>query len=142
MDYCLKATDEQSLYAALLSVGAVKEIEVKNEEGTVLETRYVPEQGYSLDIVGTIMKPTGNVIQQTTEQGTIEVPELVALEGFHVNLRGPADLSEKIEYIQYVPTEEEALNPGFVMPEPTEVRTPSPLADLLVYPKTPSRVWF
>lgn len=143
-DYFLKATDEATLWARLVEASAAVPYEVKDAEGTVVETRHAPAPGYSIDLIGTIYKPTGNLIQQPgIEEGTmIEVPETAPLEGFHANLRGPADLAPKIEYIPYVPTEEELLDLEFVAPEPTEVITPSPLADLLVQPKHPVRVWF
>lgn len=142
MDYYLKANSEAEFWQALKTAEAAVSYEVKNEAGEVVETRWAPAPGYSIDVIGTIYKPTGNMIQQTVNDLTVEVPEMTALEGFHANLRGPADLAEKVEYIQYTPTEQEALDPNFVMPEPEKIVTPSPLADLLVHPKTPSRVWF
>jgi len=41
-------------------------------------------QGVDLDIIGTIFKPTGNMIQ--SEDG--EYPEMEALDGYHANIRG------------------------------------------------------
>jgi hypothetical protein len=120
-DYFLKATDEATLWACLVEAGAATTYEVKNEDGEVVDTRYAPAPGYSIDVIGTIYRPTGNLIQQTGPgDAMIEVPEMAPLEGFHANLRGPE----------------------FVAPEPTEVVTPSPLADLLVTPSNPARVWF
>ena len=144
MDYFLKATDEATMWARLVEAGAAVTYEVKNEAGVVVETRHAPAAGYSIDVIGTIYRPTGNVVQQPgPEEGAmIEVPEMAPLEGFHVNMRGPADLAPKIEYMPYVPTEEELLDLEFVAPDPTEVVTPSPLADLIVAPKNPARVWF
>ena len=144
MDYYLKAESEAALWSALTAVGAAVEVQVKDEDGNVVETRHAPAPGFSIDVIGTIFKPTGNMIQQTVGDVTVEVPEMAALEGFHANMRGPADLAPKVEYVPYVPTEQEAADPAFVMPEPEVVTTPSPLAALLVdpAPKTPSRVWF
>ena len=150
MDYYLKAESEAALWSALTAVGAAVEVQVKDEDGNVVETRHAPAPGFSIDVIGTIFKPTGNLIQQTqpsanqVDMVTVEVPEMEALEGFHANMRGPADLAPKVEYVPYVPTEQEAADPAFVMPEPEVVTTPSPLAALLVdpAPKTPSRVWF
>lgn len=144
MDYYLKAESEAALWSALTAVGAAVEVQVKDEDGNVVETRHAPAPGFSIDVIGTIFKPTGNLIQQTVGEMTVEVPEMAALEGFHANMRGPADLAPKVEYVPYVPTEQEAADPAFVMPEPEVVTTPSPLAALLVdpAPKTPSRVWF
>ncbi len=143
MSYFLKADSEQTMWSALVAAGAAIEQQVKDEAGVVVETRYAPAEGYSIDVIGTIYKPTGNLVQQSgPNESTIEVPEMEALPGFHVNIRGPASLAPKVEYIQYTPTEAELADPDFVMPEPTKVETPSPIQDLLVYPKNPVRVWF
>lgn len=142
MDYYLKAETEQALWDALLEAQAAITYDVKNEDGAVIDTRYVPAPGYSIDIIGTIYKPTGNMVQQQGPgNATIEVPEMAPLDGFHANLRGPADLAPKVEYIYYTPTEEERADPTFVPPEPEVITTPSPLESLLVTPDTPSRVW-
>ena len=142
MDYYLKAASEAALMTALEAVDAVKSYQVKNEVGEVIETRYMPAPGYNLDIVGVIYKPTGNMIQQTVGDITSEVPEMQALPGFHANLRGPASLAPTVVVTPYVPTEADVANPEFVMPEPTITTTPSPIEELLVYPQSPSRVWF
>jgi hypothetical protein len=142
MDYHLKANSEQELWQALESVGAAVKFDVKNSSGEVIESRYSAAQGYDLDIIGTIYKPTGNLIQHTVGDTIVEVPETEAIDGFHANLRGPVDLAPKVEYIQYQPTEEELADPNFTVPEPEQRTTPSPLAAFLVYPSTPVRVWF
>lgn len=141
MDYYLKANSEQELMSKLTEVGAMESYTVKDENDTVIETRYIPVAGYDIDIIGTIYKPTGNFIQQTMGEQTIEVPEMEALVGFHANLRGPVDLAPKVEYIPYVPTLEELNDPNFVIPDPEVITTPSPIAELLVYPTNPVRVW-
>ena len=142
MDYYLKAESEAALWSALEAAGAARKVEVKGEDGEVVETRYAPAEGYSLDLIGTIYKPTGNVIQQTVGEMTTEVPEMEALDGFHANMRGPADLAPKVEYIPYTPTLEELANPDFVAPEPEVITTPSPIEALLVFPANPVRTWF
>jgi hypothetical protein len=142
MDYYLKAVSEAALMTALEAVDAVKSYQVKNETGETIETRWAAAPGYNLDIVGTIYKPTGNMLQRTENGQTFEVPEVTALPGFHANLRGPANLAPTVTVTPYVPTEAEAANPEFVMPEPTITTTPSPIQELLVYPQSPSRVWF
>jgi hypothetical protein len=50
-------------------------------EATLLLTDYPG----SVDVIGTIWKPTGEVID--TDEG--EVPEMAAIEGWHANTRGP-----------------------------------------------------
>jgi len=142
MDYYLKAASEAALMTALEAVDAVKSYQVKNEAGEVIETRWAAAPGYSLDIVGVIYKPTGNMLQQTVGDITMEVPEMQALPGFHANLRGPANLAPTVITTPYQRTDAEAANPEFVMPEPTITTTPSPIQELLVYPQSPSRVWF
>ena len=139
MDYFLKANNEQELMTKLAEVGAVEQYEVRSEVGDEVQVKYRPTQGVSLDIIGVISKPTGNIIKG---KDGIEYPEMEQLEGFHANLRGNLTLGEKVEYIQYQPTEEELANPEFVMPEPEVKITPSPIADIIVTPKNPQRVWF
>jgi hypothetical protein len=51
------------------------------DEATALLTDYPG----SVDVIGIIYKPTGEVIE--TDEG--EVPEMAAIEGWHVNTRGP-----------------------------------------------------
>jgi hypothetical protein len=142
MDYYLKAASEAALMTALEAVGVVESYAVKNEQGETIETRYAAVPGYSLDIIGTIQKPTGNLVQRTVSGQTFEVPELQALPGFHANLRGPADLAPTVVTTPYVPTADELADPEFVQPAPTTTTTPSPIEELLVYPQSPSRVWF
>lgn len=138
MDYYLKAETEEALWTALVAVNAATTYSVKDEEGNVIETKYAAASGYDIDIIGTIYKPTGNTIRG--EQG--DYPEVEALEGFHANIRGPANLAPVVTYTPYTPTEEELADPEFVMPEPTRVETPSPIASLLVYPTNPVCKWF
>lgn len=138
MDYFLKADNEQTLMARLLEVGVVEQYSIKDEEGNVIDTKFKPAQGVNLDIIGTITKQTGNIIRHSNG---IEEPEVEPLEGFHANLRCDINLNDLVEYIQYQPTEEEQMNPNFIMPAAQEKVTPSPIKDLLVYPKNPTRLW-
>jgi hypothetical protein len=142
MDYYLKAASEAALMTALEAVDVVKSYAVKNEQGETITTRYATQPGYNLDVIGTIYKPTGNLVQRTVGESTVEVPEMETLTGFHANLRGPANLAPTVTVTPYTPTTKELADPDFVQPEPTTTTTPSPIQDLLVYPQSPSRVWF
>ena len=142
MDYYLKANSEAELWQALKTAGAAVSYDVKNEAGEIVETRNQPAPGYSIDIIGTIYKPTGNMIRQMVEDYAVDVPEMEALPGFHANLRGPADLAPKTVYTPYEPTKEDLENPDFVAPAGTTTVTPSPIEALLVFPTNPVRVWF
>lgn len=139
MDYFLKANSEQELMEKLASVGAVEPYEVLDEDNNIIEKKYRPTQGVNLDIIGIISKTTGKMVKN---KDGLEYPEMVTLEGFHANLRGNVSLGEKVEYIPYTPTEEELANPKFVMPASEVKITPSPIADIIVTPKNPQRVWF
>lgn len=141
MDYYLKANSEAELWQALKTAGAAVSYDVKNEAGEVVETRWAPAPGYSIDVIGTVYKPTGNMIQQTVGEQVMEIPEMAALPGFHANMRGPDTLAPKTEYTQYTPTQEELQDPDFVMPQPTVTTTPSPIEQILVYPTNPVRTW-
>ena len=48
----------------------------------------------AIDVIGTIYKPTGKMIK--TDEG--EVPEMAALEGWHVNVRHTFDAPELVAY--------------------------------------------
>jgi hypothetical protein len=74
-DYFLKFADEAEANAALFT-------EQTNVQGDVVETVLVPKYA-AVDVVGTIYKPTGEMIQ--TDEG--EVPEMAPLDGWHVNVR-------------------------------------------------------
>jgi len=106
--YYLKAIDENALWLALEAAGlAVKQYDPEdpaNERPDDLdpETDWEPTGAFdwvfigkgALDIIGTIYKPTGNML--TDDEGN-EYPETVAIEGFHANLlaeRGITGLPE------------------------------------------------
>jgi hypothetical protein len=74
-DYFLKFNDEAEANAALFT-------EQTNVQDDVVETVLVPRYA-AIDVIGTIYKPTGEMIQ--TDEG--EVPEMAPLEGWHVNVR-------------------------------------------------------
>ena len=74
-DYFLKFADEAEANAALFT-------EQTNVQDDVVETVLVPKYA-AVDIIGTIYKPTGEMIQ--TDEG--EVPEMAPLDGWHANVR-------------------------------------------------------
>lgn len=69
IDYYLKATSEEALFAALEAAGITSDS--------------MPNQGYALDVIGTIYTPTGKIIKG--EEG--EYPEMKPVPGYHANLR-------------------------------------------------------
>jgi hypothetical protein len=74
-DYYLKASDATALYDALEAAGVVTE----GDQGWHVTDGHK----YALDVIGTIYKPTGYTLE--LEEGG--APEMVALDGFHANLR-------------------------------------------------------
>ena len=85
-DYFLKFKDAAEANSVLFD-------EQTNVQGDVVETVKVPKYA-AVDVIGTIYKPTGNVL--TTDEG--EVPEMAPLEGWHVNVRHNAEASELDAY--------------------------------------------
>jgi len=85
-DTFLKFADEAEANAALFT-------EQTNVQGDVIETVLVPKYA-AVDVIGTIFKPTGKMIQ--TDEG--EVPEMAPLEGWHVNVRHTAEAPELDAY--------------------------------------------
>lgn len=74
-DYYLKAADATTLYDVLEAAGVVTE----GDQGWHVTDAHK----YALDVIGTIYKPTGKVLQ--TDDG--EVLEMKPLDGFHANVR-------------------------------------------------------
>lgn len=99
--YYLKANSEQEIWEALESVDlAYKDYDTEDELNVrpddMIDDTWQPTgaftyvfTGTSLDMIGTIYKETGNMISVTSEEGAVvEIPEYVALEGFHANMIG------------------------------------------------------
>lgn len=74
MYYFLKAESETELQAALVAA------QVICSEGDACRV----SDGLALDIIGTIIKPTGNLIAVDG----LEVPETAPIPGYHANLAG------------------------------------------------------
>ena len=93
MDLFLKATDADALQAAL-------------------DAAQLPAGGYDLDIIGTISRPTGELVASTVdvspetvdEEGntvpavvmTVEIPVMATIDGYHANLRLRGDCCDDI----------------------------------------------
>jgi hypothetical protein len=98
--YYLKATSEQALWEALEAVElAVKDYDPEDPlnvrpDDLEMDAEWSPTGAYewrftgvALDIIGTIYKPTGNML--TNEEG-FEYPEMEAIDGFHANMMAKA----------------------------------------------------
>lgn len=85
-DMFLKFADEAEANAALFT-------EQTNVQDDVVETVLVPKYA-AVDVVGTIYKPTGEMIQ--TDEG--EVPEMAPLDGWHANVRHTDEAPELAPY--------------------------------------------
>jgi hypothetical protein len=85
-DTFLKFADEAEANEALFT-------EQTNVQDDVVETVLVPKYA-AIDVIGTIYKPTGEMIQ--TDEG--EVPEMAPLDGWHVNVRHTAEAPELDAY--------------------------------------------
>jgi hypothetical protein len=85
-DSFLKFADEAEANAALFT-------EQTNVQDDVVETVLVPKYA-AIDVIGTIYKPTGNMLQ--TDEG--EVPEMAPIAGFHANVRHTAEAPELEQY--------------------------------------------
>lgn len=82
-DLFLKFPDEQTANEVLFDE------HVHLGDGDIVETAKVPKYA-AVDVIGTIYKPTGKVIQ--TADG--EVPEMAPLDGFHANVRHKEEAPE------------------------------------------------
>ena len=84
-DYFLKFADEAEANAALFT-------EQTNVQDDVVETVLVPKYA-AVDVIGTIYKPTGNVLPAEDGSGDA-VPEMKAVPGWHVNVRHTGEAPE------------------------------------------------
>lgn len=87
-DYYLKFNNKQELWNTLLSLGLAIETDNMVSDGASGYDKERIATGIALDIIGTIYKPTGNMVTSTTEAGEIVFPEVAAIDGFHANIRG------------------------------------------------------
>ena len=84
-DYFLKFADEAEAEAVLFT-------EQTNVQDDVVETVLVPKYT-TVDVVGVIYKPTGNVLPAEDESGEA-VDEMAPIDGWHVNVRHTAEAPE------------------------------------------------
>jgi hypothetical protein len=84
-DYFLKFADEAEAEAVLFT-------EQTNVQDDVVETVLVPKYA-AVDVIGTIYKPTGNVLPAEDESGEA-VDEMAPLDGWHVNVRHNSEAPE------------------------------------------------
>ena len=85
IDYYLKFTDESQANSVLYTKVPTAWSEVVAMDEPPAATEWIDKPNYdNIDIIGTIYNPTGEII--TNEDG-FEVPVMVALDGYHVNVR-------------------------------------------------------
>jgi hypothetical protein len=121
IDYYLKFASQAEAEDVLSNLSFL--IEIENEDKSVV---LVSTGLASIDFVGTIYRPTGNMLEDLDGN---EYPELAPLEGYHVNLRlASLPVTQSVDE---------------VTGEVTEIPSPIPdlLAPYIVEPTTPSRVW-
>jgi len=92
MDYLLKFTSKAAAENALFT-------ELTETIDGVIETALRPKYT-AVDVIGTIYKATGNF---TTVNG-LNIPEMVAVTGYHANVRHNDEAPELDQYIVEVNT--------------------------------------
>jgi len=98
-DLMLRFADEAEATEQLLAAGLLIETQaLLDAEGATLQPAgYASAPGASIDTVGVIYKPTGNMIE--TDMG--EQPEMAPIDGWHVNVRLKADQATPANLEQY-----------------------------------------
>jgi hypothetical protein len=118
IDYYLKFKDQAEAENVLSNLSFLTEIENEDESVVLVSTGLA-----SIDFVGIIHRPTGNMLEDIDGN---EYPELAPLEGYHVNLRlASLTVTQSVDEVT-----------GEV---PSSI--PDLLAPYIVEPTTPSRVW-
>ena len=85
-DFMLRFADAQEADSVLFA-------EQTNVQGDIVETVKLPKY-QAIDVIGVIYKPTGNMLP--TDEG--EVPEMISVEGWHVNVRHKEEAPELEAY--------------------------------------------
>lgn len=94
-DYYCKFASEEAANTALVAAGVLTHVEaVVDEEGNVLQPAGFAATGASVDVIGLIYKPTGEM--QQTEFG--EAPVMAAVTGWHVNVRSSTEIAALSQY--------------------------------------------
>lgn len=90
-DYYCKFESEEAANAALVAAGALVQTDavIDENEQVIQPAGFTPAAGVSIDVIGVIHKPTGNMIP-TVEFG--EQPEMAAIPGWHVNVRSSTEI--------------------------------------------------
>ena len=94
MNYYLKTNDEAALWEALEAAGLARREydrdDPLNQPPEDIEVEWQPTgafdwvfTGVALDVIGTIYKPSGNML---TDAEGFEYPEMLPIDGFHANL--------------------------------------------------------
>ena len=84
IDYYLKFTDELQANSVLYTKVPTAWSESVSMDEPPVATEWMDKPNYdNIDVIGTIYKPTG--VMLTGEEG--EYPEMVAIGGYHVNIR-------------------------------------------------------
>ena len=88
-DLMLRFASEQEATEQLAAAGLLIETQalIGPDEQVIIPAGHAPAPGASIDTIGVIYKPTGNLIQ--TDMG--EQPEMAPIDGWHVNVRLKAD---------------------------------------------------
>jgi len=94
-DKYLKFTDEAQANSVLYTKVPTAWSEVVAMDEPPVATEWMDKPNYdNIDIIGTIYNPTGAV--ETVDE--MEVPVMVALDGYHVNIRHSAQAPELDAY--------------------------------------------
>ena len=127
IDYTLKFPDQATANEVLFEKFPLK----LDEDLNVVETYDVPHfPGMSIDTIGVIYKPTGEML--LGEDG--EYPAMSPIVGWHVNLRVNEDIAE-------VNSESDAVTESNAVQELTLSEKLQALAPYIVQVNTPARVW-
>jgi hypothetical protein len=85
IDYYLKFSDESQANSVLYTKVPTAWSESVSMDEPPVATEWMDKPNFdNIDIIGTIYNPTG---EATTNEDGMEVPVMVALAGYHVNVR-------------------------------------------------------
>lgn len=88
IDYMLKFESQEQAEQVLLGLGLLRTTDI--DDTTVI----VPGIGQNIDVIGTISKPDGTF----TEVQGMRIPNMIPLDGYHVNVRAAGAIDGLQQY--------------------------------------------
>lgn len=97
-DIYLKFNDENHAREQLVDAGVLRAVDEQGEVSFYCNSQFV------IDYIGTIFKPTGNMITVNNGDDVFEMPEHAPIDGWHINIRCLSEVPQLLEQYRQHPS--------------------------------------